>query len=780
MSLFSEMRSYKNILIRYLIPYLVLLLFPLIIGTVVYEKTLNIVEAGIMKSNLTTLEQIKSGIDQKFSEVDMIVYQTINNPKIKSFQYETQPFQNVYRMISTQQSIVDYRIANSIILDYAILFRNSDVALTPNSIYKAKEFYGQHLQFDDEQFNSWHQQAMNVWHQEETQPARRVVMDGKPYTAITYLQSLGTPKFSYGAVMILIDNSEIQRILSGIRTANGEAVYILDQNKKVISQLSPSGGSVPQYIPAGNASGIIEPSAATGDQYISYITSNVNNWTYVVAQPAKVVLQNVYYIKKVTLIILFITMFSGLAFACILAYKNTQPVQELLKLIPDKLYKDLNEFRDAFGTIGTALSRLLLSNEELRVRLDEQFPYVYSDFFHKLLRGGFSSPSELRSLLAYSGLQFRGPHFAVALLQLRGYPDEMNVELLHDLERKRIHVRQAVQKAVSEKVHLYDLDENQIALLIELPGLEWEESRQLLSRTIQHLDELIREKLKLPAVIAVGRPCGSLAQVPQSFEDARSVISLALWQEHKPSVLWYNERPVHFDRYFYPDDMEVRLMNSARIGDKASIDEILQSLFVENFRTRKLSLPMLNLFLSELWGSIVKLDEQGTAKSYWADQIRAVDATDTADKMARIYDNIRTAYYSICDSVLERKKSHNYRLRKEVIELIRTSFMNPEFSLTYAADQSGMSEAYMSQFVKEQTGITFSDYVEVLRMEKARELLAESELPINRLAEEVGYHSANTFRRAFRKIHGITPTEYKSTREQGCAGATLPGGGEKP
>jgi AraC-like DNA-binding protein len=47
-------------------------------------------------------------------------------------------------------------------------------------------------------------------------------------------------------------------------------------------------------------------------------------------------------------------------------------------------------------------------------------------------------------------------------------------------------------------------------------------------------------------------------------------------------------------------------------------------------------------------------------------------------------------------------------------------------------------------------------------MEHACELLSETEMPINEIAQRVGYYSDQVFRRAFKRFHGVTPNEFRA------------------
>ena len=74
----------------------------------------------------------------------------------------------------------------------------------------------------------------------------------------------------------------------------------------------------------------------------------------------------------------------------------------------------------------------------------------------------------------------------------------------------------------------------------------------------------------------------------------------------------------------------------------------------------------------------------------------------------------------------------------------------------------------MSRLFKESMNWNLSDYINYVRIEKAKELLRTTNEPIDEIQELVGIPSRTTFLRVFKKFEGITPGQYrklKSTEE---------------
>jgi two-component system response regulator YesN len=84
------------------------------------------------------------------------------------------------------------------------------------------------------------------------------------------------------------------------------------------------------------------------------------------------------------------------------------------------------------------------------------------------------------------------------------------------------------------------------------------------------------------------------------------------------------------------------------------------------------------------------------------------------------------------------------------------------------AEQVHMSRSYFSQCFKDIMGKPFNEYVRDKRMEKAKELLVSTQLPILQIAENVGYPNEKYFSRLFRELEGVTPSEYRVRHFQGA------------
>ncbi|QHW34773.1 helix-turn-helix transcriptional regulator [Paenibacillus rhizovicinus] len=111
------------------------------------------------------------------------------------------------------------------------------------------------------------------------------------------------------------------------------------------------------------------------------------------------------------------------------------------------------------------------------------------------------------------------------------------------------------------------------------------------------------------------------------------------------------------------------------------------------------------------------------------------------------------------DRIHERKAS-----RDNIIDFV-TNYMEEHYrddiTLDILSDKLNISASYLSTYFKTKTGMNFIDYINNYRIDLAKSLLKGADMRIQDVASEVGYQNINSFNRMFKKISGITPSEFR-------------------
>lgn len=120
--------------------------------------------------------------------------------------------------------------------------------------------------------------------------------------------------------------------------------------------------------------------------------------------------------------------------------------------------------------------------------------------------------------------------------------------------------------------------------------------------------------------------------------------------------------------------------------------------------------------------------------------------------------NLKDCCVEVCAHVDALKRSHNETLQRKVLAYLAEHYTQPELNIAMTADHFSISKKYVTQFLKDQTGKSFTEYVEDLRLTQAMKLLKESKANITEISVRCGFTSQNTFYKAFRRRFGIPPS----------------------
>ncbi|RLP10954.1 helix-turn-helix domain-containing protein [Propionibacterium australiense] len=130
--------------------------------------------------------------------------------------------------------------------------------------------------------------------------------------------------------------------------------------------------------------------------------------------------------------------------------------------------------------------------------------------------------------------------------------------------------------------------------------------------------------------------------------------------------------------------------------------------------------------------------------------------------------------------VLDEYQRQHPRRHREIGDLLNDIARHPEqaISLTEAANSLHWSPGHLSKLFKSVTGCTFVSYVTGRRVERAKLMLASTQMPVQKISAELDFSQVNYFSRVFRASTGMSPSEYRRhclSREERHAGAAVPG-----
>ncbi|WP_018758376.1 helix-turn-helix domain-containing protein [Paenibacillus terrigena] len=107
------------------------------------------------------------------------------------------------------------------------------------------------------------------------------------------------------------------------------------------------------------------------------------------------------------------------------------------------------------------------------------------------------------------------------------------------------------------------------------------------------------------------------------------------------------------------------------------------------------------------------------------------------------------------------KEDHRSPVVMNAKKFIDANYHQDHISLQDVAERFQISPAYLSRLLRQELGMSFIDYVTEVRIQHALRLMQDPQVKIYEISERIGYASQHYFSVAFKKVLGVSPTEYR-------------------
>ena len=121
--------------------------------------------------------------------------------------------------------------------------------------------------------------------------------------------------------------------------------------------------------------------------------------------------------------------------------------------------------------------------------------------------------------------------------------------------------------------------------------------------------------------------------------------------------------------------------------------------------------------------------------------------------------------HDLIDAIHIQSSSYHARLIHDVVRCIESHYACSELRLEDVAKAFHINSNHLSRVFKREKGVSFSDYLSEVRLLQAQKLLSASTMRISEISQETGYASQYYFSQCFKKRFGVTPSQYRTTKQ---------------
>ncbi|MDN4602933.1 helix-turn-helix domain-containing protein [Paenibacillus sp. F6_3S_P_1C] len=757
---------------RFMISYLIILMIPQIAGYASYRASIEAARTSSIENSLKSLNLGKEIIERNLMQVEDFTRQLAINQDLYRLIADPKPHDanNVYGLSRMQRSLSMYSSTNDYLSHFFIYIPNYNVIITPTTVYYRPEHYFAANRLEGMTFEEWKENVLKKPHLNEIIPLQNykkeirsnVLVDAP---AITFLQSLPLNSFNkpQATIGVMIDENKMASLTHHIVEQYGGWTLVTDSNGNIIFS-SGLNKDEAKKLKGMTASKDDEAKPMGDGRLLISIHSNQNGWNYMAGIPERALMVKADQIKQVTFTFTLATLGFGLLIGLLLAYRNSAPIHRLLSVFREQDIGLPGKTNNEYDFLASNITSLITNNHLLKNALNEQLPMLRDGFIKRLLTGEFYTTRELEAISSQTGISLQTSWGFVGILKVDGYGSPDSEEIIQELSVARLIVREAMT-AWNSEVLITDWGTDQIAFVYPLSGDSSDKALHPCEAELEKLTHAVYRDYRVSTTIGTGSSYDVWNDVGRSFNEARHALEYAL-HTGKDHMMKFEDAVKETELYYYPIESEQRLLNTLKVGELEESNRILDQLFSRNFTERELSYDMTQQFIMELKGTFLKLEPKIMMEESLVEELKdRISAIQVTDKVAILQSKFHHLAKDVCQDVQRRKSNMHAGFVNETIVYIKERYADANLTVYRIAEHMGKPEKYISQLFKEHTGENLSDYVEVVRINKAAELLRESQQTIDEIALATGYNSAHSFRRAFKRVRGVLPSAFRQMHD---------------
>lgn len=460
-------------------------------------------------------------------------------------------------------------------------------------------------------------------------------------------------------------------------------------------------------------------------------------------------------LQRSIILLTIIIIFVGAVLTVFLATWLSKPVRQLVRAVRARSSVLGLSNKNELVFLDAAFKRMQEEEEELYKLLKEREQDTRSLALQNLLRGEVTE--QITEL-------FPHPHYLVAIISIdryRRYVSHTNPETRSYHRYILISKSESLFPDTVQAKSVYQGD-GCFVIVINYRQEEADSGLEDIHNALTVVRDSAAELLGYSVTIGVSSQTESISMVTDKAAEAMEAIKHRMIEGSGGIIFWKQETD-RGKKYIYPSNSEGRIVNFLDTGDLDSIIKELALIRDEIRSVDYISYDNILFIYNQLVGVTIKhLRENNisTARIFAGRRniYSAIASIDTLDELEQYLHG----FFGEIIQYLERNPGEvNYGER--ITRYLEEHFCE-EIVFEDMAKEIGISYSYMRKIAYELTGKSLIDYTNMLRIQKAKQILMESTRSMTQIASEVGYYNVQSFNRFFRKYEGMSPSNYRALK----------------
>ncbi|WP_339237485.1 helix-turn-helix domain-containing protein [Oceanobacillus sp. FSL W7-1281] len=728
---------------QYIISYFIVFLVPFtVMCSIVYLNSVSDLKEEIEQSNIGGLEQIATITDERINELDMLANRMAYDPRLTPYMISHE-----YYGSEAISELRKYKANSSIIDEIMIYYHGSGRIFSSNGAHSLATAFDNY-NWDEETVSEAMEASVPLTTRTEQGNGGR---DGFQY--INYFVPLSSDSNnSYGTVIYLIRERTLDNLIDNtLNETQGNGFIISEQNQVIGSSIVDENIDISSLELDEAVNGEVTSIEQGGENYsVAMVESEMTGWKFVIMMKTSQFferLESTILVMALLCISLFIV---GSLLVLWLAKKQYQPIRSLFNSINQnrKLeVKGINELE----TIKRTVTSVFEDHEKLSETMYKHQSFVKDQFLIKIIKGDFNSEEEIDSYNETLYLDINGDYYCSMIISL----DKQKLLTNRIIERETLYklfTDVSLEYVTAYGIDLLNMDA--IALVVKFNGNK-STAQQKRKDFVNQIKEDISNIFEIKPTIGIGKIYDNKTMFNRSYIEALVALEHKYFYSQGSSIYFEDIKEREFD-IGYPREDLLKVVQSIKQGDKEVAYETLSTIFSQ-LQSNEQSVSFLRAICFDVINTIIKtITEIGVTPSQ-----QTYEQIFDFRSQEQLHEQLNDLVSLACKEVNKNKKSHNEQLKNNIIDYLNKNYMLHDLSLEKIAIKFRLSASYVSRFIKEQTGYTFKQYVQYLRMKEVKKQLTTTDKPIKAIVLDVGYKDVANFTRKFKNEVGMTPGKYR-------------------
>jgi len=283
-----------------------------------------------------------------------------------------------------------------------------------------------------------------------------------------------------------------------------------------------------------------------------------------------------------------------------------------------------------------------------------------------------------------------------------------------------------------------------------------------------YLQELLVNCFGFTVTIAVSSEGRGILQLPKKYRECIEALERKFYIGNN-SVIFYNDLSGFFrvDDYSALEKYQRLLLEAIKTGNESIVSKRIQDISEYINSLENINMNYIKSFYCGIINHInnIRLSIAQASNDKKVESINVVSLHNMINETKSLSE-LNGLLMDVSMSIASKINSYNTKSIKLVlrnaIDFIHENY-NKQITLNDVAEHVYVSTSYLSRMFKKELGKNFVDYLNGLRIEKAKELLMDPRYKTYEVAEIVGIPDAHYFSRLFKKYEGLSPTEYRDS-----------------